>query len=406
MAKSDAAGRLQLRSPDASTDACDLYDLTAKCFSGAHDYYRWTRGAGGYFQEGFYDWQNSTVGLLEGKMVTHWGIWDYLMRIGEAKVRVAGIGAVATCGFHRKLGLMDVTARAGIERAARAGYDLSLLFGIGDFYHKFGYVRAWTPTVYRTGVDNLPLDADAPEPQRGPYDPADKAIQRIYNREHKGLTGSAVRPTYQSRIDWKQCESWIWQDKTGRSKGYLVTAERGGHLHCLETGGKVETALAVLGNVARTLGYREVTFPSLHEDHPSAHWLRAHNCTVEQQFIRSGGPMIRILNLRSILEKLAELLAARLRESALAGWQGRLLISDGREKVAIEFHQRGADVCDRARADHAICGDDHIAQLLIGTGQPKETAAAAGIRLCGDAGNLLPVLFPGQKPMLRELDHF
>lgn len=406
MARSDAAGRLQLRSPDPSTDAHDVYDLTAKCFSGAHNYYQWYRGAEGYFQEGFYDWQNSTVGLLDGRMVTHWGIWDYRMYIGEAKVRVAGIGAVATCGFHRKLGLMDATARAGIDRAAVAGYDLSVLFGIGDFYHKFGYVRAWTPTQYQVAVENLPVDPDAPEPARQAYDPADKVIRRIYNREHKGLTGSAIRPTYQSRIDWKQCESWTWQDKAGRSKGYLVTADRGGALHCLETGGKVETALAVLAKVARKLGCREVTFPSLHEDHPSARRLRARNCSVKRQFIGSGGPMIRILNLRSVMEKLAPVLAGRLAASHLADWSGNLLITDGREKVVLEFSPGGADVCDRTQADHAIRGDDHIAQLLLGTYRPSETATAAGLRLSGDAGILLPVLFPAQHPMLRELDHF
>jgi hypothetical protein len=406
MAKSDVADRLQLRCPEASTDTHDLYDLTAKCFSGAHNYYQWYRGADGYFQKDFYDWQNSTVGVLEGRMVTHWGIWDYLMRVGNAKLRTAGIGAVATCGFHRKLGLMDITARAGIERAARAGYDLSVLFGIGDFYHKFGYVRAWTPTVYRTGVDNLPLDADAPEPQRGPYDPADKAIQRIYNREHKGLTGSAVRPTYRSCIEWKQCERWSWKDKAGRLTGYVITAERGKDLHCLETGGKVQRALAVLGKIARTLGHREVCFPSLHEDHPTAHWLRAGNSHLQRQFIRSGGPMIRILNLRSVLGKLAPVLSARLGSSALAGWKGRLLISEGREKVVLDFHSSGAEVCDAGKADHAIRGDDHIAQLLIGTGSARETLDAAGIRLSGDADMLLPVLFPAQRPMLRELDHF
>jgi hypothetical protein len=402
----NSADRLELKSPDPKQDAGAIYDLTAKCFSGAHNYYQWYRGADGYFGHSHYDWRGSTIGLLHGRVMTHWGIWGYDMRIGAARVRVAGIGAVATDGFHRKQGLMDVTARAGIEKTRQAGYDMSLLFGIGDYYHKFGYVRAWTPTTYSLAVDRLPEDPETPKPRREPFDPGAKDIRRMYNREHKHLTGTAVRPTYKAPIDWKKCDSWTWRDKAGRLKGYLVTSEARGKFNCLETGGKVETALAVLRKVAGKLGYRDVRLPSLHHDHPAAVWLRRNNCGIKRDYIRSGGPMIRTLSLRSTLEKLAPVLAARLGQSHLADWTGDLLIADGREKAVLQFGDDGCEVSDATRAASAIRGDDHVAQLLIGTDDPAEIVSAANMRLSGDARALLPILFPAQHPMLRQLDHF
>jgi hypothetical protein len=44
--------------------------------------------------------------------------------------------------------------------------------------------------------------------------------------------------------------------------------------------------------------------------------------------------------------------------------------------------------------------------LLIGADDPAEIVSAANMRLSGDARALLPILFPAQHPMLRQLDHF
>jgi hypothetical protein len=72
----------------------------------------------------------------------------------------------------------------------------------------------------------------------------------------------------------------------------------------------------------------------------------------------------------------------------------------------LQFGDDGCEVSDATRAASAIRGDDHVAQLLIGTDDPAETVAAANMRLSGDARALLPILFPAQHPMLRQLDHF
>jgi len=38
---------------------------------------------------------------------------------------------------------MAKTVAATIEAMSQVGYDMTVLFGIPDFYHRFGYVRAW-----------------------------------------------------------------------------------------------------------------------------------------------------------------------------------------------------------------------------------------------------------------------
>ncbi len=124
--------QLVLSAPTGEGDLDEVIDLTAKVFD--VNYYAWVEGGEAYFHSDIYDATGSTVGRLDGQMVTHWGVWDYQMRIGKARLRCGGIGAVATSGPHRKQGLMDKTARQGLARMREGGYDISLLFGIGDFF--------------------------------------------------------------------------------------------------------------------------------------------------------------------------------------------------------------------------------------------------------------------------------
>jgi predicted acetyltransferase len=133
--------RLELFAPDPRLHGEELIDLIAKSFG---SYFRMRDNCRkGYVLDSHYDWQASRIGLIDGRIVTHYGVWGYDMRIGAACVRVGGIGGVATHAGFRKRGLMAKTVAATIEAMSQVGYDMTVLFGIPDLYHRFGYVRAW-----------------------------------------------------------------------------------------------------------------------------------------------------------------------------------------------------------------------------------------------------------------------
>ena len=134
--------RLEVIAPDRKRHAEELYDLLWKAFPYEEYYGFLDRCRWGYIGGSHYDWNSSRIGILNGRIVTHWGVWDFRMRIGVARVRVGGIGVVATDARHRKRGLMNRTADNALGAMRSAGYDMSLLFGIDEFYHRFGYVRA------------------------------------------------------------------------------------------------------------------------------------------------------------------------------------------------------------------------------------------------------------------------
>ncbi len=121
---------------------------------------------------------------------------------------------------------------------------------------------------------------------------------------------------------------------------------------------------------------------------------------------KSGGPMVRTINLGSCLSKLAPVLSARLQKSDLAHWSGKLLIADSGESAALNIRKSRVNVCPAGKTAQAIRGGDEIAQLLIGTDEPGEVIESAGIRLSGDAKALAPILFPNQHPQLAAWDRY
>ena len=400
------AGRLVLAAPDRDAHPDALFDLLGRVFSDRGGYARWRDVCrDSWILPGHYDWATSRVGFLGDRLVTHFGVWNRRMRIGSALVRVAGVGGVATDGHHRRRGYMDRTARSAIAAMRDAGYHLSILFGIRDFYRRYGYVRAWPVVVYTVDLADLP--DGGPRGRLRRFKPvARDDVARLYNRACRGLTGTAVRPTYSEGTLMAELEGYRWTDAAGRLRGYVIIDTRPKTFRCVEAVGPPVEVLGVLKRLARRRAWGEVTFQTLHDGSPLIRHLRQGNCRAETQYLRSGRAMVRTIHLASALEAMVGELGRRLAASPLAKWRGRLRVDDGREAVTLAIDRSRIRVASEGASNHAIRGGDEVAQLLIGTDDPETTVAAAGMELAGDAPHLVHVLFPRQDPMMSLRDRF
>jgi predicted N-acetyltransferase YhbS len=402
MTKTD---EFELIRPDPNRHRQDVLDLTAKTFG--RGYWEWMQHARDrYIDHSPYDWSASTIGILAGRAVTHWGAWDIAMRVGRAAIRVAGIGAVSTDARFRKRGLMARTIAGAMAPMRRAGYDMTLLYGIPGFYHRFGYVPAWPGQVYHVATGALPTDPPAGRVRRFVPNHRDD-LARLYNRQHAGLTGTAVRPVFlRARKGWT---GRLWTDDSGSPTGYLVIGSRQDTLELIDSAGEPGQILRVLGRLARRRGARRIRLPDLHHDSGLARLLRRGDCRLERNYSRSGEAMIHLLNLTSTLERMEGELEARLRRSHLADWRGRLLIAREADKAVLQIDRSKVRLVPPGRgavARHTIRGGEHIAGLLIGRDEPGEVIEAGGLRLRGDASKLVDVLLPNQHPCLGTPDTF
>lgn len=396
---------LQLLAPSPVHHRAEMFDLIAKCFPHPDFYSFRARLREGYLDDSHYDWSVGRIGVLDGHIVTHYGVWDYQMRIGAARVRTAGIGVVATDGNCRGHGLMDKTARASIAAMRPAGYDFSLLFGISNFYHRFGYTRAWSDTSYFVPVSELPTEKPAGTITE--FEPAPRAdLAQLYNRAFAATTGTAVRPTYRAALNLrKEVTGFAWK-KAGVLAGYVFIAFSGQRAECHEAVGDAEQVLRVIGLLARQRHCTEVRFDPLPIHSDLARRLRQGSCRAETHYVRCGGAMIRTINLSQALSKMTGVLAERLASSPLKSWQGTLALANAEESAALQIARGRIKVCPGGRSVHRLAAGDELSQFLLGTDAPAEIIARGQTRCRGAAAELAEVLFPAQHPILHAADRY
>ncbi|MEM7626186.1 MAG: GNAT family N-acetyltransferase [Planctomycetota bacterium] len=400
---------LQILAPNRREHRDMLVDFWSKIF-GFGDTAHYFNGVDfcrdGYLDGSHYDWNASRIGLVDGRLVTHYGVWGYDMRVGSASVRSGGIGTVATHPDFRKRGYLMQTAKASINAMRASGYDLTVLFGIDDFYERLGYVRAFSYRQHYVRVADLPKEKPT-RPFRRFKLVRREDTDRLYNQAFAGHTGTAVRPTYLRGGDVRG-DGYRWVDGRGRLAGYVYVKldDRHRRLKCFEAVGDTPQALRILGALARRHGCVELEVLNQPRDTPLLRQLERGRCEVVTRLNHSGGPMARTLNLRTTLEKIVGELHARLRASAYAGWTGTLLIDDGTEKAALRVTRRGVAAAEPTKTTHVLRTRGHAVQLVFGTDAPEAVMSNAKSKTSGDAAALAAVLFPAQDPMLLTFDHF
>ncbi len=395
--------KLKITKPDKRKNKKELVELFAKSFPFPNYFEMHGEGLKRYFYNSHYDWETSRIGIIDDKIISHFGIWDYTTRIGSAQLRVAGIGAVITHGDFRKKGYLTKTALQSIEAAKVAGYDLSVLFGIPNFYHKLGYSRAWSHSSYKISLENLPKE-NPNKPFKKLKISQTEEIAKLYNSENKFLTGTAVRPTF--KYYNPKLKGYYWENDKGSIAGYVFIKMENEKFECVEAVGNVDQIFKTLVSLARKNCYRNIEFNYLHYESALCKVLRRKNCSFENQFYACAGPMIRIINLESTLEKMCNEFSRKIKLSSLSNWSGTLLISDSNEKVTLKICNGKVSINKNVKTKHSIKGDEKLAQLLFRTDEPLETAEAVGIKFSGDGKKLAKVLFPNGHPMLALRDGF
>src|SRR5688500_988060 len=77
--------------------------------------------------------------MVGGEAVSHLWVQHLRMRVGSAVVRMGGIAGVGTERAHRMKGLSRRVMENSTRWMEAEGFDCATLFGIRDFYDKFGY---------------------------------------------------------------------------------------------------------------------------------------------------------------------------------------------------------------------------------------------------------------------------
>ncbi|MHB0997988.1 MAG: GNAT family N-acetyltransferase [Armatimonadota bacterium] len=356
---------------------------------------------------------------VDDQVVSWLTLIDYQMRIGMSQVRMGGIAGVGTKEDQRMKGYSSKLLHDTNSYMLDEGYDVAFLFGIPDYYYKFGYSVCQAEPVFTFPVKEAPFihvtsdifqirDASKPDVD---------SILDLYNKNNIERTQSIVRFTeYFDGISKGSsygvpADTLVVTDASEEFIGYIALDKSEDKVNVVEVESSDRSAFPMmlkhLTDIAESRGCENITF-YIPYDHPFIEYIRRFNCSLNTNYNRCQGAMMRIINQDSLFRKLQNVLIARLNES----------ICYSGDKVELRFKTELGTTVLRIDDGVVYVESESSTGCLIEMPQSKLSQLIAGYRSIYDLmidedvtveGNItyfINTLFPKTEPYTWRADHF
>ena len=355
-----------------------------------------------------------TMWMPDGTPIAHVRVCHRVMRLGAAMVRVGGIGDVCTHPSHLKRGLMRHLFTHVVEFMGQEDYDLSILWGIGNFYDKFGYIVALTDGTLQCRRRQVARTKGPYRGRRGKLADA-KAVRRLFEADLATRDGGMERPDdHWLRRNLCGKAIRVLADPKGRPRAYYEASPDGDALvlHEVSLGRRpgepaIRSVVADMVRVAKTHEKPNLRF-ALPPTHPIGQFLRADGCEIRRTIGHRGGAMARITNLQTLCTRMAPEWNRLLAASPAATHTGRLRLKT--DMGTIDLAIADATVTPsppRGRAAATIAADqDKLTRLLLGFHTPETSLFLGETRITKPALPLAQTLFPPRDLLIFGADHF
>lgn len=257
--------------------------------------------------------------LLDGVEVSWCRVVEFQQQIGTQLLRMGGIADVGTHNDHRFQGYSRRVLENALRWMCGDGFGVSMLYGISGYYPKYGYAEA-LPTVVHTMMVRDAEHCAASSFGIVDYSPAYlDSVLAMYHAQNAGRTGVTRRDPltwqpFRKGLNWgSMAIAKVLLNQRGQAVGYFVY-DAAQETTIIEVGatspeiyGPIIRAVADLAWNTRSESFRF----HLAEDDDIIRYCRPMGIRSEITYRRDGGAMVRIINLRSTMEKLLPLLATR-----------------------------------------------------------------------------------------------
>lgn len=346
-------------------------------------------------------WPVWKVALQVGEDDNASRLWivEKTMRIGKAKVRFGGIAGVGTKEEHRMKGYASVVLDASTKLMQDRGYDMGMLFGIRNFYHRFGYGVVFPVSRLFVKTENL-LRAKEVLRVRAMKKADGAMVQKLYNRFNMTRTSTVVRPAKWSYFELspqfkKPGQAIVVEDAKGRIAGYATWVIRDEQMLVSEMGGTgasvFESLAKALGKRAKRAGVDVVTF-DLPADDPFIDFCVPYGCESRIVYPNNSDAMGRIIHLQPLMEKLIPEFENRL---AIAGFEGTDSLQLETDIGSVGLHlSKGKVQVNEGGKNKVQISQLLLTQLVMGYRQVDGVMDEVGVKVTSKGLSLLRVLFP------------
>lgn len=355
----------------------------------------------------------------QGRVAAHVGIFEKTVRVGRARLRMAGIGSVTCIKECRGQNLSAHCMKDALAVARMEGMPLSFLLcgeRLSGYYTRFGYTEVLPRSLMR--VPNKALAGLKNPFSVRAYKKSDaEALAAIYNAGANSTPGSVVRDAARfhfgiQREDWlstskkdPQGKVRVFTAKGAKAPRGYVVAKDGGLQEAFVAPGDEEAAAGIFGWLRDYAG-KDVELANVSDGHPLASFAQRFPYSYESGMRWSWGAMGLILDVAGFLDLLKPELEARINREGIES-EGHLhLMVDGVDHSLIlgRAHHISLMISTHRHilSARVECSRQALLQMALGT---LPWSAIPGVKVEGDKA-LVGAVFPPAQPRLYRLDYF
>jgi GNAT superfamily N-acetyltransferase len=407
MRNESTARDLTVRPPQDREEAQLAHDLIAQGHAESDSaglwFADWGKGYPGFAPN------HTRVAFWRGELAGALRIHSETMRLGEARLKMGGLGWITTTDRHRGKGVTRSLLVDALNYLQSNRYHLAMLFGSPNVYYPLGFVTA-LPDYAITTETLEAIKMENPYRLRR-FKAGDlRVVQRIHDDNDSAVACSILRNSGHFANKAKEtATAYVLADHDGRVVAYFFVEDCGGYLAVEEAGVREQihcgAVLSACGEIAAELSLGTIQFrvPPPHSfarfmlDFPSSH---------ERIVVSDGGGMLALTDLGETLESLVPEWESLLHASPLRDRYVEVTIHADGESFRIRGN-RGAVDCSAANGANRISlNERELIQLITGYRRADDLFESRRTFMAPEAREFLTVLFPERNPYVWPFDRF
>lgn len=354
--------------------------------------------------------ENYWLVLTDDQIIGATQIYTFPIRFGVAVLEMGGIGGVCTLPAFRKQGFNEALLNHCLIQMKKMNLDLSLLGGIPNYYHRYGY--AVVMPNYQLTLSSRKLFELRQTHTIRKFTPVDlPELNRLFAREYSALSGTHIRSDefwqyhfksnpviYVAENSENQIVGYVWLD----TRQQIRIREA-----AIADNDVAESLLRFLAGEAQPRFQPEIT-GNLHPEQPFVRALKSKcDVSITTRYQRNGGWMGRLIHLESTFQKLAPELGKCLQ----SGSHGMNLNVGFRTEIGDVVLALKAGQVRVVKNEPPTQGFLEISQsvltrLIFGYCDFTELANLYRLTVPKAYQSAIPVLFPARHAFISEPDHF
>lgn len=351
--------------------------------------------------------------LLEEQAVSGLAVVDLKMRVGITEVRMGGIAGVWTDKNHRYKGYARRVLEHSNRWMAEHDYDCATLFGIDNFYDKFGYAVCLPEC--RVEIRTRAAERASGTLIARPFTPEDlPAVRALYAACNADLTGSIAR---NEKSHWLRkgsnydvpVEACVFTEGTDEIVAYAARDNTDEKAVVTEAGAREPRYYADIVRWAaeRAVALRVESIAFLiPPDSLLASHLTLYGANQRLTFPHNGGGMGRILRLHDFFRKTLPEWTRRASSAASISTDAALRLETDLGDLTLRWTGDAVELDTTAQASGTVrLPQARLMQLAMGYCGSALALSLPEVEANGDLG-LFHALFPRRLAYMWQADHF